>query len=819
MKRKQFLALLLCIAMLLTCVPLNMTHLAAEATEAQEIPAEESAVLETEAIMTPDAEANGDADSKLLPEEEEALDVDPAPGQRDEAATEPEQSSGLADEPAFEDAEDSFSEPELGEAGEPADNPSALQSEEPTAESTSEATVEPTSETTADPTAEPSAEPIAEPSAESTAEPTAEPSAEPTVEPTSEPTSEPTTEPTAEPTAEPSSEPSVEPTEEPTAEPTAKPTPDPLFCTGYALIAKERTPVKTKSSVGSFTFAYLAQDDIVYVSERRSVGGDDPSQDWMACHFDTSEGVQEGFIRFYNLIPQTSAAQLDQVHQRLDASGATAQHQGKRLLPLSCELLAEPAPEIPGEGVPVEEPVDAAATTEGPQQPDEEAGQADEEEPVQPSVDEPGQPVEQDAAGDDQSATDTPNASEAEETPEVEQEPTDEAEPAEASDQPEEEPVQAGEEEPSQPAGEEPNEQEPAQLPEEDAVQLPGEEPVGAKPIEDQPTQEDQPIRDTSETLDAETAPVSEPRETLTIASPEEPEQALSADESPAEEPVKEAVGPALITAFLHAPEGLQIRVKADQQEADLALPESLPALVDGVETPLSITWQRVESDAPWLPGNDYSFQAMLPEGHALAEGLSLPLLVVHVLEADSIQIDITPMVAELGDLVTLRATITGYEGASLQWQWAAIPAPITETAQLLAEDASGEGAAEALALGLAESQALQWQDEEGADSRSTASPQQSRIWTATGGCCCACPRNLPARLREPGPFSWTFLCQPPGLKRKSWFPRPTPPSCSARQPRRRISTTPLRTARPTSPATLAAHPMWRCRQRLKAAL
>ena len=75
--------------------------------------------------------------------------------------------------------------------------------ETPTAEPTEKPSEEPTEEPSSEPTLEPSEEPSSEPTDEPTEKPSSEPSAEPSEEPSYEPTGEPTEEPTGEPTEEP----------------------------------------------------------------------------------------------------------------------------------------------------------------------------------------------------------------------------------------------------------------------------------------------------------------------------------------------------------------------------------------------------------------------------------------------------------------------------------------------------------------------------------------------------------------------------------------------------------------------------------------
>lgn len=78
-----------------------------------------------------------------------------------------------------------------------------------------------------------------------------------------------------------------------------------------------------------------------------------------------------------------------------------------------------------------------------------------------------------------------------------------------------------------------------------------------------------------------------------------------------------------------------------------------------------------------------------------------------------SIQISINPMVAEVGDQVTLSATVSGGpEGKTYQWQWANIPEAVAEeAAQSAGTSDSSSGAAPAEQMG----DGLTWNDASGA--------------------------------------------------------------------------------------------------------
>ena len=100
-----------------------------------------------------------------------------------------------------------------------------------------------------------------------------------------------------------------------------------------------------------------------------------------------------------------------------------------------------------------------------------------------------------------------------------------------------------------------------------------------------------------------------------------------------------------------------------------------------------------------------------------------------------SVSISIDPLFATPGDTVTLTAMVIGYESASYQWQWAAIPKPIVEKIALaeISESTKSQELSEETAIRDAAAEALAWHEEPGATGlvyRFTASPDNlNRYW------------------------------------------------------------------------------------------
>ena len=522
-------------------------------------------------------------------------------------------SSTVAMEKAVESTPEPTAKPTPEPTEKPTPEPTAIPTPKPAEKPTPEQTAVPTPEPTEKPTPEPTAVPTPEPTTNPTQEPTTEPTPEPTAMPTPEPSAVPTPEPTAMLTPEPTAVPTPEPTAMPTPEPTPAPTPEPLFSEGYALVLNSQTEVRQDPSSSSFIFTYLSKDDPVYVSHHIIVSEIDPGRDWLECRFDTGEGIRKGYIRAERLNPLTEAAELDALLRKIKNSGAIEEYQGNLLMQLDCVLLDEPSPEL------TPEPTSELALESTPE----------------PSIELVVKP-----------------------TPETFSEPDTEPTPVLPT-----EPL-------PEPVTEQPQETAPETTPEltsDSAPELTPELTIESTlEMTPEPTPEFTPELSLELTAELTPDPISEFK----------PEPNLEPTAELPLEPSSETA-PAIITldAFLPLESEGQLVLSADQTEAEVLFPAELIGLSGEVKHTIAVTWLRDDTmSRAWMPGNTYVYAPILPEGYLLAEGLALPTLTVRVKIPDSVTIAIDPMVAAPGDTVTLTATVTGYEGATFQWQWAELP-------------------------------------------------------------------------------------------------------------------------------------------------
>lgn len=182
------------------------------------------------------------------------------------------------------------------------------------------------------------------------------------------------------------------------------------------------------------------------------------------------------------------------------------------------------------------------------------------------------------------------------------------------------------------------------------------------------------------------------------------------------DEPIQTPIS-LLIESFTGLGDAANMNVPADTLVEDITFPSVLGATISGTSAEVAVTWTRSDANAAWENGGSYQFTPVLASEYLLAEGVQVPTITVFVAQADSVSISIDPMFANPGDVVTLKATISGYEGASFQWQWAAIPAEEVQEA-LDAREASGEEGGQGNIPQPVEGQeaaALIWNDEAGA--------------------------------------------------------------------------------------------------------
>ena len=203
MKRRQLVALLLCVVMLSGMMPGNVLYVSAE----NNLPTnEEAGSSETVSQATSEPTDATTPESTAVPTQEPTA------------------------VPTLEPTAVPTPEPTVVPTAVPIPEPTAVLTPEPTAVPTPESTTVPTLEPTTVPTPEPTAVPITAPptvpTMETITEPIPEPALQPTTVPDIEPSPELTTVPTVEPTSEPAFEPTVEQTPESALEHTVEPTPE-----------------------------------------------------------------------------------------------------------------------------------------------------------------------------------------------------------------------------------------------------------------------------------------------------------------------------------------------------------------------------------------------------------------------------------------------------------------------------------------------------------------------------------------------------------------------------------------------------------------
>ena len=258
-----------------------------------------------------------------------------------------------------------------------------------------------------------------------------------------------------------------------------------------------------------------------------------------------------------------------------------------------------------------------------------------------------------------------------------------------------------------------------------------------------EPTPEVSPEPSVEPTAEMTPEPSVEPTAEMTPEPSVEPSAEITPEPTPEVSPepsLEPTVEPTpsiiILDTFLPLENEGQLVVNSDARETDVEFPPELIGLSGELQYTIAVTWLRDDAEIrAWENGNSYVYRPVLPEGYTLAEGVALPTLTVRVKMPDSVSISIDPLFAAPGETVTLSATVTGYEGASFQWQWAAIPK--VKVDELIAAEAVGQSDPEKLAeestVGGAEAASLKWHDEPGATGmvyQFTASPENlNRYW------------------------------------------------------------------------------------------
>jgi len=501
--------------------------------------------------------------------------------------------------------------------------PTAVPTPKPTEKPTEKPTPEPTAVPTPEPTAEPTAVPTPEPTEKPTLEPTAEPTPEPAALPTPELTDVPTPEPTSEPTPEPAAVPTPEPTAVPTPEPAVKPTPEPT-----AVPTPEPTPTPTPEPLISEGYALVLKN-------QTEIRQDPSSSSFIFTYLSKDDPV---YVSHRIIVSETDPGR-DWLECRFDtekgirkgyirAESLDPQTDAAELEALLRKIKSSGAIAEYQDNLLMK--LDCVLLDETLPEPT--PGSASElaiESTPEPTIEPVLEPISEPISDSEPNSEQTP------------------------------EPLLENTSEPS-----------PEQIPEPTPEMTTELTPVLTPEIAPEFTPE------LSIEPAAELTP--EPTSEFTAESSVESTEELTPEFTP-ETSIEPSVepSPAIITleSFLPLDGDGKIMLNASQTEADVIFPTELIGLSGEVQHSIAVTWLRDDAESKaWAPGNSYVYAPVLAEGYLLAEGLVLPTLTIRVKMPDSVFISISPMAAIPGDTVTLTAVVTGYEGATFQWQWAELP-------------------------------------------------------------------------------------------------------------------------------------------------